>query len=459
MLMMKSRMNEDLRDIFAESKLEMCKLYTLIMDGKADPKKDYETMTHWACLVELEDEKLQQERDKHQWETRAAWNELKHGHTNAFQSNSAVSVAAPVQSFPSFPPVPPMPHSFPAFANTLAFTNAYYGPNVAAMSQSQNQTQTSFQSFGGGQVQLAPRYNNLEKWTMFFLAHFCIQCQLPFQNHHKSDNVCEPCRALGYQVHDINFINCWVQAHPNGFENQHVPDPSIIPRKPYMITAECVTDAVARQQAKGSIAPQYFLNIAQTVNSSSTSRFSAASSSNAIPLGSSSHAQSVAPVQAIPQNYVAPILHKHSFPPSDFPTCSSSHNDYPDSRDGSRSRPSSCQSARTALMPPFSNCAIVGVDNEEDRYIDADSGGYDEPLSPPPHNVHVQHSCPSFNAIRTGLEVDTSLEEPAWARRAETELLPPSMFPGDTTDDSPCQEITWNKCAAHSTGHKARSLE
>ncbi len=226
-----------------------------------------------------------------------------------------------------------------------------------------------------------------------------------------------------------------------------------------MITAEHVADAVARQQAKGSIVPQYFLNIAQTVNSSSTSCFSAASSSNAIPLGSSSHVQSVAPVQAIPQNYVTPILHKHLFLPSDFPTHSSSRNDYPDSRDGSRSRPSSRQSARTALMPPFSNCVIVSVDNEEDRYIDADSGGYDEPLSPPPHNVRARRSRPSFNAICAGLEVNTSLKEPAWARCAETEPLPPSMFPGDTTDDSPCQEITWNKRTARSTGHKARSLE
>ncbi len=115
MPMMKSRINEDLQDLFAESQLEMCKLYTLIMDGKADPKKDDETMTHWARLVELEVEKLWRERDKRQQETHAAWNELKRGHTNAFQSNSAVSVAAPVQSFPSFPPVPPMPHSFPAF--------------------------------------------------------------------------------------------------------------------------------------------------------------------------------------------------------------------------------------------------------------------------------------------------------------------------------------------------------
>lgn len=33
------------------------------------------------------------------------------------------------------------------------------------------------------------------------------------------------------------------------------------------------------------------------------------------------------------------------------------------------------------------------------------------------------------------------------------------MFPGDMTDDLPCWEITWNKRATRSTGHKARSLE
>ncbi len=66
MLMIKSRMNEDLCDHFAEMGLEMSKLYTLIVDGKADPKKDNETMNHWAQLVELEDKKLRQEHDKHQ---------------------------------------------------------------------------------------------------------------------------------------------------------------------------------------------------------------------------------------------------------------------------------------------------------------------------------------------------------------------------------------------------------
>lgn len=58
MLMNKSRMNEDLHDRFAETGLEMSKLYMLIVDGKVDPKKDNETMNHWAQLVELEDEKL-----------------------------------------------------------------------------------------------------------------------------------------------------------------------------------------------------------------------------------------------------------------------------------------------------------------------------------------------------------------------------------------------------------------
>ncbi|PBK80884.1 hypothetical protein ARMGADRAFT_1091886 [Armillaria gallica] len=200
-----------------------------------------------------------------------------------------------------------MPQLFPAFTNT------FYGPNVAAMSQNQNQNQVHpFQAFGGNQGQLAPHYSDLEKWAMFFLAYFCIQCRLLFQNHCKMDNVCEPCHATGYQVRDIEFINHWVQAHPNGFENHHVPDPSVMPCRLYMITAEHVADAVARQQAKGDIVPQYFLNIAQSAKPGS--QFSAASLSNAIPLGPSSHSQNVTLVQSIPLNYVAPILHKHSFP-------------------------------------------------------------------------------------------------------------------------------------------------
>ncbi|KAK0227329.1 hypothetical protein EDD85DRAFT_957944 [Armillaria nabsnona] len=317
--LIKSRMNEDLREHCAEPELEMSKLYTLIVDSKADPTKD-ETMTCWAQLVELEDEKLRRERDKCQRETRAMLNKL-----------NALPVAAPIQSFTPFPT---MPQSFPNFSNSL------YGTNIAAMSQ-------PFQNFPNSQVQFTPRYNDLEKWAMFWLTHFCIQCRLPFQNHHKSDNVCEPCVALGYQICDIDFINRWVQAHPNGFENRCVLDSSIMPRKPHMITTNEVALAVSRQQAKGAIVPQYFINVAQSSTHSNVpnSQFSATSSSTAIPLGSSSHTQNVAPIQSIPLNYVAPILHKHSFPPSDHVTCPSSRNDCPssrgDSRPSSRSRPPS----------------------------------------------------------------------------------------------------------------------
>ncbi|PBK86736.1 hypothetical protein ARMGADRAFT_1086243 [Armillaria gallica] len=63
--LIKSRMNADLHDRFAEPDTEVVKLYNLIVDGKADPAND-ETLAHWARLVELEDEKLRREREKHQ---------------------------------------------------------------------------------------------------------------------------------------------------------------------------------------------------------------------------------------------------------------------------------------------------------------------------------------------------------------------------------------------------------
>ncbi len=150
-------------------------------------------------------------------------------------------IAAPVQSFTSFSPILPMPQSFPAFANTPAFANMYYSSNIVTMSQNQNPS--NFQTFGKSQSHLAPCYSNLEKWAMFFLAHFCIQCCFPFQNHCKSDNVCVSCVTLGYQVHNIEFVNHWVQAYPNEFENCHIHDPSIIPCKPYMIMAERVAES------------------------------------------------------------------------------------------------------------------------------------------------------------------------------------------------------------------------
>ncbi len=102
---------------------------------------------------------------------------------------------------------------------------------------------------------------------------------------------------------------------------------------------------------KGSIISWYFLNIAQTVNASSSSHYSAASSSNAIPLGSSSHSLNVAPIQAIPHNYVTPILHKHAFPLSDNLSWPTSYTSYNDSRPSLGLRPASHQLNQPALMP------------------------------------------------------------------------------------------------------------
>ncbi|PBK81841.1 hypothetical protein ARMGADRAFT_1090906 [Armillaria gallica] len=341
--LIKSCMNADLHDRFAEPDMEVAKLYNLIVNGKVDLAND-ETLAHWARLVELEDEKLRREREK-----------------------------PPVQSFAPFSQIPPMPQSFPAFANT------FYGPNVAAMSQNQNQNQVHpFQAFGGNQGQLAPCYSDLEKWAMFFLAYFCIQCHLPFQNHQKMDN-----------------------AHPNGFENHRVPDPTVTPRRPYMITAERVANAVARQQAKGDIVPQYFLNIAQSAKPGS--QFSAASSSNAIPLGPSFHSQNVAPATLV----LLPEM----------------------------------ISAHAALMPPFSNCAIVGIDDEDDGYIDADSRGYDdEPLSPPPHNV-----CPhcSLNVDQEDFERSGIHDVPDHGRHADTEPLPHVSDPSTLRDRSGSKDVAW----------------
>ncbi|KAK0483945.1 hypothetical protein IW261DRAFT_1561727 [Armillaria novae-zelandiae] len=99
------------------------------------------------------------------------------------------------------------------------------------------------------------RYNDDEKWLMFFLAHFCINCLTPFQNHRKSDNVCDPCPAANYEIRDINFINRWVQAHPNGFENRRTPNHGVAAHKPCIITSEDIVRAVERVRSNGGYIP------------------------------------------------------------------------------------------------------------------------------------------------------------------------------------------------------------
>ncbi len=66
----------------------------------------------------------------------------------------------------------------------------------------------------------------------------------------------------------------------------------------------------------------------------------------------------------------------------------------------------------------------MGVENDEDGYIDVDSGDYDEPLSPPSHNIHCQGSCHSLT-LRNKIPVEDDHEEIAnCGRHADTELLP-----------------------------------
>ncbi|KAK0234272.1 hypothetical protein IW262DRAFT_142773 [Armillaria fumosa] len=391
---LKKGMHVDLSERCSEPDTEIAKMFSAIANGTADSSKD-ETVAHWVKLVEVEDEKLRRERIRNQRDARNAVNDLglKRMHNNAFQSNAAV--AAPVHSLPASIPSYLGPNNY---ANPSANVGALRPANQYASLGPSNQ-------FGSRSYiqnsHLAPRYNENERWIMFFLAHFCINCRLPFQNHRKNDNVCDPCLAANYEIRDVNFINRWVQAHPNGFENRRVPNHGIAARQPRIITTEDVVRAVERVQANGGLVPPFFLNLAQNHASNPSS------SSNSIPLGPSNH---VAPLQSIPQNYVAPILHSHAFPPR-----ISSRDNVRDSLD---KRTSSRPASRTALMPPFSTCAVVGIDDDDSDYLDVDSGDYDEPLSPPARNVRPRHSRESVAAvIAPPLDNDRG-------RRADTEPLP-----------------------------------
>ncbi|PBK80883.1 hypothetical protein ARMGADRAFT_1091885 [Armillaria gallica] len=92
-------------------------------------------------------------------------------------------------------------------------------------------------------------------------------------------------------------------------------------------------------------------------------------------------------------------------------------------------------------MPPFSNCAIVGIDYEDDGYIDADSGGYnDKLLSPPPCNVRPRHS---LNVDQEDFEHSGIHDVSDCGRHADTEPLPHISDPSTLRDCSGSKDIAW----------------
>ncbi|KAK0477801.1 hypothetical protein IW261DRAFT_1420654 [Armillaria novae-zelandiae] len=362
---LKKGMHIDLSERCSDPDTNLAKIFTAISNGTADATKE-QTVAQWVKLVEIEDEKLHCERVQNQRDVRNAVNDLglKRQHTNAFQSNSAF--VAPTQSLHA---------SIPSYNGTNAYIHP--GHNVGAVGPANQYAALgpSYQFGSGSYIQnahLAPRYNENEKFIMFYLVHFCINCRFPFQNHKKRDNVCDPCPANNYEICDVHFINRWVHAHPNGFENRRILDPSVATHTPKIIDTGDVVNAVERVQCDhpSVVIPHFFLSLAQNNASNPTS------SSNSIPIGQPSH---IAPLQSILLNYVPPILHSHVFPAAD-PSydCPNSQSGILDrsgtySRSRPASRPSSCPSSHTALMPPFSNCAVVGMDNDNDDYFNVDS--------------------------------------------------------------------------------------
>ncbi|KAK0478831.1 hypothetical protein IW261DRAFT_1564900 [Armillaria novae-zelandiae] len=195
---LKKGMHIDLSKRCSDPDTELSKIFTAISNGTADALKD-QTVAQWVKLVEIEDEKLHCERVWNQRDARNAVNDLglKCLHMNAFQSNAT----APTQSLPA---------SIPSYHGTSAYN--HNGHNVAAVGPTNQYAALGpSNQFGSRSYiqnsHLAPRYNEHERWIMFFIAHFCINCRLPFQNHRKHDNVCDPCPAANYKIRDVNFIN------------------------------------------------------------------------------------------------------------------------------------------------------------------------------------------------------------------------------------------------------------
>ncbi|KAK0475938.1 hypothetical protein IW261DRAFT_1567747 [Armillaria novae-zelandiae] len=300
---LKKGMHIDLSECCSDPDTELSKIFTAISNGTADATKE-QTITQWVKLVEIEDEKLYHECVWNQRDTHNAINDLglKHLHTNTFQSNATFT--APPQSLPASILLYHGNNTYNHQGNnvgTVRPANQYAALSPSNQFSSRSYIQNSH---------LTPCYNKNERWIMFFLTHFCINCRLPFQNHRKRDNVCEPCPAANYEICDVNFINQWVQAHPNGFENHRIPDPNIPTHAPKIIDTVDMVNAVecVQHNNPGTVIPPFFLSLAQNYAVSPTS------SSNSIPIGQPSH---IAPIQSIPHNYVAPILHSHAFPTPD----------------------------------------------------------------------------------------------------------------------------------------------
>ncbi|KAK0471440.1 hypothetical protein IW261DRAFT_1425081 [Armillaria novae-zelandiae] len=163
---LKKGMHINLSEHCSDLDTELSKVFTAISNGTADAAKE-QTVAQWVKLVEIEDEKLRRERVRNQREARNAVNDLglKRLHTNTFQSNAAFPV--PAQS---------LPPSIPSYRGNNTYN--HQGHNVGAVRPANQYAALGPSNQFGSRsyVQnshLALRYNEIERFFMFFLAHFC----------------------------------------------------------------------------------------------------------------------------------------------------------------------------------------------------------------------------------------------------------------------------------------------
>ncbi|KAK0235655.1 hypothetical protein EDD85DRAFT_953486 [Armillaria nabsnona] len=83
-----------------------------------------------------------------------------------------------------------------------------------------------------------------ELFTLAELAHGCLKCLMPFQNHISRSGLCDsPAVTPGMPSHqpcDVKWVNEWMCLNPAGFKNCNTGAPSAAARIPYTITQDTI---------------------------------------------------------------------------------------------------------------------------------------------------------------------------------------------------------------------------
>lgn len=99
------------------------------------------------------------------------------------------------------------------------------------------------------------RLSSEELFTLAELAHGCLKCLMPFQNHISCSGLCDsPAFTPGmpsYQPRNVKWVNEWTCLNPAGFKNHNANAPTAAARVPYTITQDTIHRAIECVQGCG----------------------------------------------------------------------------------------------------------------------------------------------------------------------------------------------------------------